>query len=54
MTSISRRSFTDDFKAQAVSLAESAGQADAARQLEISSKTLGNWVRHSQAAQGEP
>ncbi len=51
MTSISCRSFTDDFKAQAVSLAESVGQAEAARQLEISSKTLGNWVRTSDRGQ---
>jgi transposase len=37
-----RRSYTDDFKAQAVTLAESIGRGEAARQLDISVKTLGN------------
>lgn len=44
MQRIPRRQFTDDFKSQAVSLAESIGPAKAARQLDISVKTLANWV----------
>jgi len=44
MQRISRRQFTDDFKAQAVALAESMGPAKAARQLGISAKTLANWL----------
>jgi|HigsolmetaGSP14D_1036242.scaffolds.fasta_scaffold12973_1 transposase len=44
MSPISRRSYTDEFKHQAVTLAESLGPAAAARQLEISVKTLTNWI----------
>ena len=44
MSPISRRSYTDEFKPQAVTLAESLGPAAAARQLEISVKTLTNWI----------
>jgi transposase len=44
MSRITRRSYTDEFKHQAVSLAESLGPAAAARQLEISVKTLANWI----------
>ncbi|MNC08501.1 Transposase [compost metagenome] len=39
-----RRSYTDEFKAQAVALAETVGRTEAARQLEMSVKTLDNWV----------
>jgi transposase len=49
MQRISRRRFTDDFKTQAVALAESIGPAKAARQLDISVKTLGNWLDASRA-----
>ena len=41
---IPRRHHTDDFKAQAVSLASSTGQAQAARKRDRSVKTLGRWV----------
>ena len=44
MAQQTRRSYTDDFKAQAVTLAESIGRGEAARQLDISVKTLGNWL----------
>lgn len=44
MTSITRRRYTDDFKSQAVDLAESMGRTPAARQLGISIKTLDNWI----------
>lgn len=49
MQHISRRRYTDDFKAQAIALAESIGRAKAARQLDISVKTLGNWLDASRA-----
>jgi transposase len=49
MQRISRRHFTDDFKTQAIALAESIGSAKAARQLDMSIKTLGNWRDASRA-----
>lgn len=49
MHRISRRRYTDDFKAQAIALAESIGRAQAARQLDMSVKTLGNWLDASRA-----
>jgi transposase len=51
MQRITRRRFTDDFKAQAVALAESIGPAKAARQLDMSAKTLANWLGASRAGQ---
>ena len=44
MPKIPRRRFTDDYRVQAVSLAESVGPSEAARKLGISVKTLSNWV----------
>lgn len=44
MQRIPRRQYTDDFKSQAVTLAESIGRAKAARQLDVSVKTLANWL----------
>ncbi|MDR1368135.1 MAG: transposase [Candidatus Accumulibacter sp.] len=41
---IPRCHYTDDFKAQAVTLASSIGQAPAARKLDLSVKTLSHWV----------
>ena len=52
MQRIPRRQYTDDFKAQAVALAESIGPAKAARQLDMSVKTLANWVGNAPA--GKP
>jgi len=52
MQRIPRRQFTDDFKSQAVALAESIGPAKAARQLDISVKTLANWLTTSRT--GKP
>ena len=40
-----RAQYTADYKAQAVSLAETLGAAKAARKLGISVKTLANWIR---------
>jgi len=47
-----RRQFTDEFKKQALELTRSIGRAPAARQLDISLKTLGNWVDQERA--GKP
>jgi transposase len=49
MQRITRRRYTDDFKAQAILLAESLGPAKAARQLDMSVKTFGNWLDASRA-----
>ncbi len=49
MQPISRRRYTDDFKTQAVALAESIGPSKAARQLDMSVKTLSNWLDASRA-----
>ncbi|OLH86981.1 transposase [Xanthomonas oryzae] len=51
MQRITRRRYTDDFKAQAISLAESVGLAKAARQLGMSVKTLANWLGASRGGQ---
>lgn len=52
MKQIPYRRYTAEFKVQAVSLAESVGQAEAARQLDMSKKTLEHWVIASRA--GKP
>lgn len=49
MQRISRRLYTDEFKAQAIALAESTGRSQAARQLNMSVKTLDNWLVESRA-----
>jgi transposase len=43
MQNVPRRQFTDEFKQQAVAVAQSCGLAAAARKLGISVKTLANW-----------
>ncbi len=40
MKNFVRRRFTDDFKSQAVALSDELGRTEAARQLEMSVKTL--------------
>lgn len=52
MQRIPRRRFTADFKSQAVALADSIGPAKAARQFEMSAKTLSNW--QTAARSGQP
>lgn len=52
MQHVSRRRYTDDFKAQAVALAESICPAQAARRLDMSAKTLAN--RLAAARSGKP
>ena len=51
MQHIPRRRYTDDFKTQAIALAESIGPAKAARQLDMSAKTLANWLGASRSGQ---
>lgn len=51
MQRIPRRRYTDDFKAQALALAQSVGPAQAARQLDMSAKTLANWLTAARAGQ---
>jgi transposase len=49
MQQTARRSYTDDFKTQAIALAESIGPAKTALQLNMSAKTLANWIGASRA-----
>lgn len=44
MSTRTYRNYTDEFKIQAVALAQTVGRTEAARQLEIPVKTLDNWV----------
>ncbi|AKC80665.1 transposase [Xanthomonas arboricola] len=51
MQRVTRRRYTDDFKVQAVALAESIGLTKAAQQLDMSAKLLANWLSASRAGQ---
>lgn len=51
MQRIIRRQYTDDFKAQPVTLAESIGPAKAAWQLDMSAKTPANWLGAARTGQ---
>ncbi|NIE78627.1 transposase [Pantoea sp. Tr-811] len=44
MSTRTYRNYTEEFKIQAVALAQTVGRTEAARQLEIPVKTLDNWV----------
>ncbi|MFK0310568.1 transposase [Pseudomonas sp. NPDC090233] len=44
MSNRTYRNYTDEFKIQAVALAQTVGRTEAARQLEIPVETLDNWV----------
>lgn len=48
---VPKRQYTDEFKLEAIRLAESVGQHEAARRLGVPVATLGNWSRRSRAAQ---
>jgi transposase-like protein len=50
-----RRSFTDEFKRDAVALVIDEGRAvvDVARSLGVGEGTLGNWVRQARVDRGE-
>lgn len=43
MQRVPKRRYTDELKARAIALGESIGPAKAARQLDMSVKTLDNW-----------
>lgn len=45
--SVPKRQYTDEFKIEAVRLAESVGQHEAARRLGVPVATLGNWTRRN-------
>ncbi|WP_155638168.1 transposase, partial [Burkholderia cepacia] len=45
--SVPKRQYTDEFKVEAVRLAESVGQHEAVRRLGVPVATLGNWMRRS-------
>jgi transposase len=47
MNRIPRRSYTEQYRQEAVRLAGEVGPAEAARRLEMPVKTLNNWVRWS-------
>ena len=49
--SIPRREYTDEFKQEAVRLAESIGGHPAAKRLGIPQSTLTNWARRSRAGE---
>lgn len=51
MSPHTRRRYTDDFKSQAITLAESIGPAAAARHLDISVKSLANWLTAHRSGQ---
>ena len=40
-----KRQYTDEFKVEAIRLAESVGEHEAARRLGVPAATLGNWKR---------
>ena len=48
-TSVPNRQYTDEFKLEAVRLAESAGGNQAAKRLGIPDSSLWNWIRLSRA-----
>ncbi|VWC16885.1 transposase IS3/IS911 family protein [Burkholderia arboris] len=50
--SVPKRQYTDEFKVEAVRLAESVGQHEAARRLGVPMATLANWMRRSRRADG--
>lgn len=52
MQRVPKRRYTDKFNAQAIALGESIGPAKAARQLDMSVKTLENWLLAARA--GKP
>ena len=48
--SVPKRQYTDEFKIEAVRLAESVGQHEAARRLGVPVATLANWMRRGRRA----
>ncbi|VVE59136.1 transposase [Pandoraea sputorum] len=54
--SVPKRQYTHEFKVEAIRLAETVGQHEAARRLGVPVATLGNWSRRSRSSKdvGEP
>ncbi|WP_420920937.1 transposase [Burkholderia gladioli] len=50
--SVPKRQYTDEFKIEAVRLAESVGQHEASRRLGVPVATLGNWTRRNLRSDG--
>ncbi len=50
---VPRRQYTKEFKVEAVRLAESVGQHEAARRLGVPVATLGNWCRDQRDASAQ-
>ena len=50
--SVPKRQYTNEFKVEAIRLAETAGQHEAARRLGVPVATLGNWSRRSRSSEG--
>ncbi|MFM0515544.1 transposase, partial [Paraburkholderia sp. RL17-373-BIF-A] len=48
---VPKRQYTDEFKLEAIRLAESVEQHEAARRLGVPVATLGNWSRRSRSAE---
>lgn len=49
MKRIAKRTYTEQYKQEAVRLAGEVGVAEAGRRLEMSAKTLANWMRLSRS-----
>ena len=50
--SVPKRQYTNEFKGEAIRLAETVGQHEAARRLGVPVATLGNWSRRSRGSEG--
>lgn len=50
--SVPKRQYTNEFKVEAIRLAETVGQHEAARRLGVPVATLGNWSRRSRSFEG--
>jgi transposase len=48
---VPKRQYTNEFKVEAIKLAETVGQHEAARRLGVPVATLGNWSRRSRSAE---
>lgn len=49
--SVPKRQYTNEFKVEAIRLAETVGQHEAARRLGVPVATLGNWSRRSRGSE---
>ncbi len=49
-----KRQYTEEFKAEAVRLAETVGQHEAARRLRVPVATMGNWCRRQREEGAKP